>query len=80
MSVEWTSLFTTFVVHKAVDHVGALPLGGTDDCRVKQQVPLIDKAVDANAFAFAEVFERMCKTGNYLRMTGRYLRMAELSL
>jgi len=22
----------------------------------------------------------VCKTGNYLRMTGRYLRMAELSL
>jgi hypothetical protein len=24
--------------------------------------------------------ECYCKTGNYLRMTGRYLRMAELSL
>ena len=53
--------FHHIVVHKAVDHVGALPLGGTDDCRVKQQVPLVDKAVDANTFAFTEVFERMVR-------------------
>ena len=28
--------FHHIVVHKAINHVGALPLGGTDDCRVKQ--------------------------------------------
>jgi len=28
---------------------------------VKQQVPLVDKAVDANTFAFTEVFERMVR-------------------
>jgi hypothetical protein len=31
------------------------------------------------ALGYAE-HQRICKTGNYLRMTRRYLRMAELSL
>jgi hypothetical protein len=45
------------VVHQAVDDVGTLSLGGADDGRVEQQVPLVDEAVDADAFALAEVLE-----------------------
>jgi hypothetical protein len=47
------------VVHQAVDDVGTLALGGADDGRVEQQVPLVDEAVDADAFALAEVLERV---------------------
>jgi hypothetical protein len=47
------------VVHQAVNDVGALALGGADDRRVEQQMSLVDEAVDADAFALAEVLERV---------------------
>src|SRR5260370_16385326 len=43
--------FHHIVVHKAVDHVGALPLGGTDDCQANQQVPPVYKAVYSHTLA-----------------------------
>ena len=40
------------VVHQPVDHVCALTLPSAEDERVKQQIAIVNKAVDAHPLAF----------------------------
>jgi hypothetical protein len=47
------------VVHQPVDDECALTLPSAEDERVKQQIALVNKAVDTHSLAFTEVFERV---------------------
>ncbi len=69
--------FDDIIMHQAVDDIGAFTVGGTDNNRMPEQVPLVDKAIDAHPLDFAKIFEGMVcveRIGTHLEfltVTGR---------
>ena len=51
--------FDNFIVHQPVNDISRFTFSRTDDGRVKQEMALINEAIDADAFALSEILERV---------------------